>query len=99
MGDWSKAFYLVSAGVVARFVVAILVRWLAINKNLWTSSFVLQAGGISLLLLSLFYYIIDVLGYRRWAFFFAVIGIIFVAKFHGSNNFSWSDLLPGFGLY
>jgi len=24
---------------------------------------------------------------------------MFVAKFHGSNDFSWSDLLPGFVLY
>ncbi len=45
-----------------------------INKNLWSSSFVLNVGGISLLLLSLFYYIIDVLGYIRWSFFFRIIG-------------------------
>ena len=36
-----------------------------INKNLWTSSFVLNVGGYSLLLLSIFYYIIDVLGYKN----------------------------------
>lgn len=30
---------------------------------------------------------------------FAVIGIIFVAKFHDSNAFSWKDLIPGFVLY
>ena len=45
------------------------------NKNLWSSSFVLFAGGINLLLLSLFYYIIDIRGYKRWAFFFKVIGM------------------------
>ena len=43
-------------------------------KNLWTSSFVLVAGGWSLLLLALFHGVIDVLGWRRWAFFFTVIG-------------------------
>jgi predicted acyltransferase len=43
-------------------------------KNLWTSSFVLVAGGWSLLLLSLFYGIIDGLGWQRWSFFFVVIG-------------------------
>jgi predicted acyltransferase len=46
-----------------------------IIKNLWTSSFVLVAGGWSLLLLALFYWIIDVRGYRRWSFFFTVIGV------------------------
>jgi hypothetical protein len=43
-------------------------------KNLWTGSFVLVAGGLSLLLLAVFYALIDVLRFRRWAFFFVVIG-------------------------
>src|SRR5262245_15247146 len=47
---------------------------LPVIKNLWTSAFVLVAGGWSLLLLAAFHGIIDVLGYRRWAFFFTVIG-------------------------
>jgi len=46
-----------------------------INKNLWTSSFVCYVGGLSLLLFTLFYLIIDVWGYRKWAFFFTVIGM------------------------
>ena len=55
-----------------------------IIKNLWTSTFVLVAGGWSLLLLALFYTIIDVLKLRAWAFFFVVIGVnaitIYIAK-------------------
>jgi predicted acyltransferase len=55
-----------------------------IIKNIWTSSFVLFAGGWSFLLLALFYWVIDVLGFRKWAFFFAVIGanaiLIYIAK-------------------
>lgn len=46
-----------------------------VNKNLWTSSFVLVAGGWSLLILSLFYWIIDVKNIRGWTFFFVVIGM------------------------
>jgi predicted acyltransferase len=65
------------------FIVGILFIGLAhiwnldfpINKNLWTSSFVLNVGGYSMILLSAFYYIIDVLGYKKWAFFFKVIGM------------------------
>ncbi len=33
------------------------------------------AGGWSLLLLAAFYTVIDILGWRRWAFFFVVIGV------------------------
>lgn len=38
-----------------------------INKRLWTSSFVLYVGGFSLLFLAVFYLLIDVGGYRKWA--------------------------------
>jgi len=46
-----------------------------IKRILWTSSYVTFACGWSLLLLALFYWVIDVKGYRRWAFFFTVIGM------------------------
>jgi predicted acyltransferase len=61
-------------------VVCVVVGWIwntvfPVNKNLWTSSFVLVAGGWSLLALSLFYWIIDIMNWRRWTFFFVVIGM------------------------
>jgi predicted acyltransferase len=55
-----------------------------IIKNLWTSSYVLIAAGWSLLLVALFYFVIDIQGARRWAFPFVVIGMnaitIYVAQ-------------------
>ncbi len=48
--------------------------WCPIIKNRWTSSYVLYAGGWSLLLLAAFYLVIDVYQWRRWAFPFIVIG-------------------------
>lgn len=60
-----------------------------INKNLWTSSFVLQVGGISLLLLSLFYYVIDIAGYRKWAFFFRVIGMNSILIYISGHFIDW----------
>jgi len=45
-----------------------------INKNLWSSSFVLHCAGLSLLLLAVFYLVIDVWKFRRGTFFFIVIG-------------------------
>ncbi len=46
-----------------------------INKSLWSSSFVLVSGAWSLALFALFYFIIDVKGWRSWARFFEVIGL------------------------
>ena len=46
-----------------------------INKHLWSSSFILLTAGMAFLILSLFYYVIDVLKFQSWTFFFQVIGM------------------------
>jgi len=66
---------LVIMGGIGLFLGSFLNRWFPVNKALWSPSFVLLAGGWSALLLSFFYGIMDVLGYKRWAFFFLVIGM------------------------
>ncbi|CAM3474871.1 acyltransferase family protein [Aquirufa ecclesiirivi] len=75
----------------ALFIVLALV-WnidFPINKNLWSSSFVLMVGGISLLLLSLFYYIIDVKGYQKWSFFFRIIGMNSILIYMSGVFINW----------
>lgn len=69
-----KVLGLVLAGVGSLLLGTLWGTWFPVIKNLWTSSFVLVAGGWSLLLLAFFFAVIDVLGFRRWAFFFTVIG-------------------------
>ena len=55
-----------------------------INKKLWTSSYVLVSGGCSFLILSIFYYLIDVKYWWKHYLFFTVIGVnsitIYVAQ-------------------
>ncbi len=48
---------------------------LPLNKNLWTSSFVLVTGGLSLALLGIFYLLVDVWRLKPVFFFFIVIGM------------------------
>ena len=67
------ALGLVAAGLVMAF--AFGPYSLPVNKPVWTSSFVLVVGGISTGLLALFYWIVDIRGWRRWGFFFKVIGM------------------------
>ena len=69
-----------------------------IIKLLWTSSFVLVSGGISFLTLALFYWIIDVLGRGRWAFFFIVIGMNSLAVYVATMLFDFrliADIFVG----
>jgi predicted acyltransferase len=44
-------------------------------KKCWTTTYNLLSGGISFLLIALFYFIIDVRGYKKWTLFFRVIGL------------------------
>ena len=60
-----------------------------INKTLWTSSFVLVTVGYSILLLTLFYWLIDVLGFTKWAKVFAVIGTNSIIAYLGTSLIDW----------
>ena len=73
--EMKKVTMLAGAGV---FCVLLGLLWslvFPVIKLLWTSSFVLIGGGFSMLMLALFYWIIEVKRFRRWAFFFKVIGM------------------------
>lgn len=70
-----------------------------INKNLWTSSFVLLTGGISMLLLSVFYYIIDVRQYKSWAFFLKVIGMNSILIYISGHFINWKYTVEAFFLW
>jgi predicted acyltransferase len=84
-----KALYLCIAGIISLAISLVWNLVFPINKNLWTSSFVLHVGGWSLLLLSLFYYIIDVKGYKRWAFFFSIIGMNSILIYMSGDFIDW----------
>jgi len=63
-----------------------------IIKHIWTSSMVLWSGGWCLLLLALFYGLIDVLGYKRWAFFFTVYGMNAIVAYIAPDLVSFSRI-------
>jgi predicted acyltransferase len=70
-----------------------------VNKNIWTSSFVLYSAGWSMMLFAVFYYIIDVKGYKTWSNPFIWMGmnaiLIYIAA-HGLVDFgSASEFLFG----
>jgi predicted acyltransferase len=76
-----KTLGLAAAGAATLALGMAWAPFFPIIKNLWTSSFVLVAGGWSLLLLALFYGVIDGLGWKAWSFFFVVIGANAIAIF------------------
>ncbi len=82
-GHWLRSQYTKNhkaLGLVVAGAVSLLLGWVwnfvfPINKLIWTSSYVLWAGGWSLWLLAFFYYIMDIRGRQKWAFPFIVIGM------------------------
>lgn len=105
-GKWwtpvRKGLVLGGAGIVLLGLGQLWGLSFPINKNLWSGSFVLYAGGWSLLLLSLFYIIIDVWEYRNWAFFFVIIGLnpitIYMCQagiihFNGMSDFFFGGII------
>ena len=76
-----KVLWLLAAGGVC---IVLGLAWnlcFPIIKHLWTSSFVLFSGGLCFMLLALFYLLIDVLGFKIWAFGFIVIGMNAIAVY------------------
>jgi len=67
-----------------------------IIKHIWTSSMVLWSGGWCLLLLALFYWAIDVRGYRRWAFFFVVIGMNAIIAYMAPDLIPFTEISTTF---
>jgi predicted acyltransferase len=66
---------LLAAGVIGVALGQLMNLWFPINKNLWTSSYVVFTAGCALLLLALCYWLIDHLGYRRLALPFVIFGV------------------------
>jgi predicted acyltransferase len=70
-----RTLYLFLGGAALAILGFLATPFFPINKKLWTSSFVLLTGGLSSMLLALFYWAIDIRGYRIPAFPFMVIGM------------------------
>jgi predicted acyltransferase len=63
-----------------------------IIKKLWTSSFVLVAGGYSLILLGVFHQVVDVFRWRTWCAPFVWIGMNAIFIYMASNLVSFDKL-------
>ena len=70
-----KCLGLLGGGIVLVFLGELWNPWFPINKNLWTSSFVLFCAGVSLLGLALCYWAIEIRGWKKgWTYYWLVFG-------------------------
>lgn len=92
-GDWlrsprtrrEKLRGLLLWGAAATAAGLALDRLFPINKNLWTSSYVVFTGGMALLLLAAAYVLVDVKGRAAWVRPFTLFGVNAIVAFFGST--------------
>jgi predicted acyltransferase len=91
---WGKVLWLALAGLVglaAGYALGAL-GVCPVVKRVWTPSWVLFSGGWCFLLLAAFYAVMDVGGWRRWAFPLTVIGLNSIAAYCMSTSFIKPEL-------
>ncbi len=97
-GIWLRSQRAVSAkalGLAGACVASLAIGYLwslefPLNKNMWTSSFVLVAGGYSLALLAFCFWAVEVMGWRKgWTWPWIVFGSNAIAAY------MFSELTPG----
>ncbi len=74
-----KTVYMLLAALVMLGIGLLWSLVFPINKALWSSTFVLVVGAYSLGLFAIFYYLIDVKGWKKGTKFFEVIGLNSIA--------------------
>jgi len=84
-----KVAQLTAAGLGCLALALLWHNWFPIIKHIWTSSFVLFSAGLCYLLLALFYLVIDVWGFKKWAFGFVVIGMNAIAVYMVTRLFDF----------
>ncbi len=73
--EYKKVYNLVGIGILLLLIGLVGSISFPIIKKIWSSTYVLVAGGLSFILMGLFYWFIDVLGYKKWTLIFVWIGV------------------------
>lgn len=77
-----KAFRMLCVGIPTLLAGVAWNRWFPINKNLWTSSFVLLTGGFALVFLAFLYWAVEIKKWRGiWTMPILVFGMNAIAGF------------------
>jgi predicted acyltransferase len=77
-----KAICMLCAGILGLVAGEVWNLWFPINKNLWTSSFVLFSGGFALVFLAVLYWVLEIKKWRgAWTMPILVFGMNAIAGF------------------
>ncbi len=86
-----KINILVWTGLLGILVGYAMNPWTPIIKRICTSSFVIVSGGYCLVALAISYWLIDVMGMKKWTLFFNIVGMnsLFIYMFTNTGGAEW----------
>jgi predicted acyltransferase len=96
MQPGQKSLWLIGAGIASVLAGYLWGLQFPVIKNIWTSSFVLVAGGYSLILLGVMHQLIDVWGIKAWATIFIWIGANAITLYFLNNVASFEQFATRF---
>lgn len=78
---FNKIIYMFVSGNILLLAGIIWDIWFPINKNLWTSSYVLYTAGLALEFLGMCYWFVDIKGFKTWLKPFTIFGMNAIAAY------------------
>jgi predicted acyltransferase len=98
LNDWpqrKKIQTLLVAGIIGVTIGYALNPVIPIIKHICTSSFVIVSGGWCLIALALSYWLIDVMNFKKFTLFFAIVGMnpLFIYLFAHTNGNRWIEAI------
>jgi predicted acyltransferase len=91
-----KVYHLIGGGILSLVLGYLWGLQFPIIKKIWTSSYVLVAGGYSCLLMGIFYLVIDVWKIQKWTLPFVWIGTNAIMTYMSRNILNFDRLAARF---
>ena len=100
ISEISKVTYLLILGIAGIAIGWLIHPYIPVIKRIWTPSWTIYSAGWGLLLLAVFYWIIEIKNQRKWAFVFEVVGmnsiaIYMIVSFFRGTVLDWVELFSG----
>ena len=98
MNHWTpkrKIQTMVAAGLIGLFIGFSLSPFIPIIKHICSASFVFVSGGWCMIAMAFSYWLIDVMNFRKFSLFFAIVGMnpLFIYLFAHTNGNSWIEAI------
>jgi predicted acyltransferase len=87
-----KTVMMLIGGAILAVVAYVGNFFVPINKMLWSSTFVCAVGAYSLIMMAIFYYIVDVKGWQKWTLVFRVVGMNSITIYLAQRIISFSSI-------